>query len=204
MKLFASLASPYARKVRIALAEKKIECEFVEEDVWSPNTQVTLYNPLGKVPVLVLDDGTPLYDSRVIVEHLDAASPVGRLIPDRTRDRVVVRRWEALADGVLDAGILVRLERKRPLAKQDSDWVSRQLAKVLRGIKAASEDLGERTWCTGEAFNLADIALGCMLLWLEFRMPEITWRKDYTNLARLLEKLEKRQSFKDTVPPPSR
>lgn len=200
MKLVASLTSPYARKVRIALAEKKIECEFVEENVWSPDTQVTMLNPLGKVPVLVLDDGTPLYDSRVIVEHLDAVSPVGRLIPDRPRDRVGVRRWEALADGVLDAAILARLERQRPLPKQDSDWITRQLGKALRGIKASSDDLGERSWCTGEAFNLADIAVGCMLLWLEFRMPEIAWREDYANLARLLEKLEKRQSFKDTVP----
>jgi glutathione S-transferase len=200
MKLVASLASPYARKVRIALAEKKIECEFVEENVWSPDTQVPMLNPLGKVPVLVLDDGTPLYDSRVIVEHLDAVSPVGRLIPDRPRDRVGVRRWEALADGVLDAGILVRLERQRALPKQDSDWITRQLGKVLRGIKASSDDLGERSWCTGDAFNLADIAVGCMLLWLEFRMPEIALREDYANLARLLEKLEKRQSFKDTVP----
>jgi glutathione S-transferase len=200
MKLVASLTSPYARKVRIALAEKKIECEFVEENVWSPDTQVTMLNPLGKVPVLVLDDGTPLYDSRVIVEHLDAVSPVGRLIPDRPRDRVGVRRWEALADGVLDAAILARLERQRPLPKQDPEWITRQLSKVLRGIKASSDDLGERSWCTGEAFNLADIAVGCMLLWLEFRMPEIAWREDYANLAKLLEKLEKRQSFKDTVP----
>jgi glutathione S-transferase len=200
MKLVASLTSPYARKVRIALAEKKIECEFVEDDVWSPDTQVTMLNPLGKVPVLVLDDGTALYDSRVIVEHLDAVSPVGRLMPDRPRDRVGVRRWEALADGVLDAAILARLERQRPPGKQDSDWITRQLGKVLRGIKASSDDLGERLWCTGEAFNLADIALGCMLLWLEFRMPEIAWREDYANLARLIEKLEKRQSFKDSVP----
>jgi glutathione S-transferase len=200
MKLVASLTSPYARKVRIALAEKKIECEFVEENVWSPDTQVTMLNPLGKVPVLVLDDGTPLYDSRVIVEHLDAVSPVGRLMPDRPRDRVGVHRWEALADGVLDAAILARLERQRPLPKQDSAWITRQLGKVLRGIRAASDDLGERSWCTGEAFNLADIAVGCMLLWIEFRMPEIAWREDYANLAKLLEKLEKRQSFKDTVP----
>ena len=200
MKLLASLTSPYARKVRIALAEKKIECELVKEDVWAPDTQVQNFNPLGKVPVLVLDDGTSLYDSRVIVDYLDAVSPVGRLIPDQTRGRVGVRRWEALADGILDAGILARLEAQRPKSKQDADWTARQLGKVLRGIKFMSDDLGERSWCAGEAFNLADIAVGCALLWLEFRMPEITWRKDYANLAKLIEKLEKRQSFKDTVP----
>src|ERR1700681_5098847 len=133
MKLLASHTSPYARKVRIAIAEKKIECELVEESPWAAGTSVPNYNPLGKVPVLVLDDGTALYDSRVIVEHLDAVSPVGRLMPDRPRDRVGVRRWEALADGVLDAAILARLERQRPPGKQDSDWITRQLGKVLRG-----------------------------------------------------------------------
>jgi glutathione S-transferase len=200
MKLLASLTSPYARKVRIALAEKKIECELVNENPWAADSAVPAFNPLGKVPVLVLDESTSLYDSRVIVEHLDAVSPVGRLIPDPARSRIAVRRWEALADGVLDAAITVFLERKRKESKQDQEWITRQLGKVLRGIRAMSDELGEKGWCTGESFNLADIAVGCALLWLEFRMPEITWRNDHANLARLIEKLEKRPSFRDTVP----
>src|SRR6202166_4942750 len=114
MKLLASQTSPYARKVRIAIAEKKIECDLVEESPWTPDTTVPNYNPLGKVPVLVLDDGTTLFDSRVIVEYLDTVSPVSRLIPEPNRQRIVVKRWEALADGICDAAAAVVLERKRP------------------------------------------------------------------------------------------
>ena len=113
MKLLGSLASPYTRKVRVVAAEKKIECELELVDVNPVENPVNTHNPLGKVPTLVLDDGTALYDSRVIVEFLDARSPLGRLIPEETRDRMAVRRWEALADGVLDAGLLVRYEAQR-------------------------------------------------------------------------------------------
>ena len=108
MKLLASLASPYTRKVRIVLSEKRIECEMQTVDVAPTDNPVNTHNPLGKIPTLLLDDGTALYDSRVIVEFLDNVSPISRLIPDDNRDRVQVRRWEALADGVLDAGLLVR------------------------------------------------------------------------------------------------
>ena len=126
MKLIASYTSPYARKVRIALAEKKIECDFVEESPWAAQTTVPNYNPLGKVPVLVLDDGTTLFDSRVIVEYLDTVSPVSRLIPEPNRQRIVVKRWEALADGVCDAAVAIVLEGKRPARQQNKDWLDRQ------------------------------------------------------------------------------
>src|SRR5918996_6269824 len=113
MKLLASLASPYTRKVRVVLTEKKIECEMELVDVNPVENPVNQHNPLGKIPVLVLDDGTAIYDSRVIVEFLDGKSPISRLIPEDLRDRIAVRRWEALADGVLDAGLLVRYESLR-------------------------------------------------------------------------------------------
>jgi glutathione S-transferase len=116
MKLLASLASPYTRKVRIVLAEKKIECDMELVDVFPVENVVNAHNPLGKIPTLILDDGTPLYDSRVIVEFLDGKSPISRLIPEDMRERVAVRRWEALADGVLDAGLLVRYETMRSRA----------------------------------------------------------------------------------------
>lgn len=114
MKLLGSAASPYTRKVRIVLAEKKIDCDFEIADVNPPENPVNAHNPLGKVPTLMLDDGTALFDSRVIVEFLDAVSPLSRLIPEENRDRVAVRRWEALADGLLDAGLLIRYESLRP------------------------------------------------------------------------------------------
>jgi glutathione S-transferase len=201
MKLVASRTSPYARKVRVVLAEKRIDFDFVEENAWSADTKVTLYNPLTKVPVLVLDDGTALYDSRVIAEYLDGVTPVSRLIPEIGRERALVKRWEALGDGIADAGIATFLERKRPVEQQGKDWMTRQIGKVESGIAAAARDLGDRDFCHGLSLTLGDISLACALLWLEFRMPEITWRETYPNLKAWIEKLEARPSFAETQPP---
>src|SRR5438309_10770019 len=171
MKLLASLASPYTRKVRIVLAEKKIECEVQLVDVNPLDNPVNAHNPLGKVPTLVLDDGSALYDSRVIAEFLDSVSPISRLIPEEKRDRVAVRRWEALADGVLDAGLLVRYESMRDAKQRSKDWSDKQLARMRRGCEQMSKDIEGRAWCHGGRYSLADIALGCCLGWLGFRQP---------------------------------
>jgi glutathione S-transferase len=202
MKLVASLTSPYARKVRIVLAEKKIEFDLVEEAPWSEETSVPQYNPLGKVPVLVLDDGTTLFDSRVIVQYLDTVSPVSRLIPETGRQRIAVKRWEALADGLCDAASAIVIERRRPAKQQSAEWIARQRGKVDRALAELGSDLGERSWCNGEGYSLADIATGCALAYLDFRHPDIDWREPYSNLAKLAEKLAKRASFAETVPPP--
>ena len=203
MKLIAALASPYSRKVRIVLAEKKIEYEFIIENPGDPATRVPEYNPLGKIPVLVLDDNTTLFDSRVIVEYLDHASPVGRLIPDDTRARIQTRRWEALADGCTDAANAVVVEKRRAAEKQSAEWIARQQGKIDRALKAMSEDLGNRNWCSGDHYSLADIAVGCALGYLDMRLPDIQWRRDYQNLEKLAEKLNKRPSFVDSAPPKS-
>lgn len=200
MKLIASFTSPYARKVRIVMAEKRIDCEFVEENVWSADTKVGDSNPLVKVPVLILDDGLALYDSRVIVEYLDGVTPVSRLIPEGGRDRALVKRWEALGDGITDAGIAIFLEKKRPTEQQSADWIKRQHAKVEAGIAAAARDIGERDYCHGNSLSIGDISLACVLLWLEFRLPTIGWRAQYPSLKNWIEKLETRQSFIDSVP----
>src|SRR6266513_596304 len=201
MKLLASLASPYTRKVRVVLVEKKIECELELVDVAPIENAVNAHNPLGKIPALVLDDGTPLYDSRVIVEFLDARSPITRLIPDETRDRVAVRRWEALADGVLDAGILVRSESMRDTNERSKDWSDKQLARMRRGCTQMSKEIEGRAWCHGGRYSLADIALGCCLGWLGFRQPGDTdWHAEYPELARQYHKLMERPAFADTVP----
>ncbi|MDQ6916261.1 MAG: glutathione S-transferase [Pseudomonadota bacterium] len=201
MKLLASLTSPYARKVRIAIAEKKIECELVEESPWVAGSTVPEYNPLGKVPVLILDDGTALYDSRVIVEYLDTVSPVSRLIPEPSRQRIVVRRWEALADGICDAAVAIVQETKRPAKAQDTESLARQRQKIDRGLAGFANELADRTWCCGDAYTLADIATGCALAYLDLRHSSIDWRGEFPSLLRLSEKLAKRQSFQDTVPP---
>ena len=201
MKLLSSAASPYTRKVRVVLAEKKIECELEPVDVAPLDNPVNAHNPLGKVPTLVLDDGTALFDSRVIVEFLDGVSPISRLIPDGTRDRVAVRRWEALADGVLDAGLLVRYESLRNRKEQSKSWVEKQVARMHRGLAQMTEDFGERPWCHGDRYSLADIAMGCCLGWLYFRRPDgVDWQAQYPELAKQYDKLMERPAFADTVP----
>ena len=201
MKLLASLASPYTRKVRIVLAEKKIECEMELVDVFPVDNPVNPHNPLGKIPTLLLDDGSALYDSRVIVEFLDGKSPISRLIPEDLRDRIAVRRWEALADGVLDAGLLVRYEALRDKKEQSAAWSAKQLGRIKRGMALMSADLGERPWCHAERYSLADIAVGCCLGWLDFRKPGgVDWLAEYPPLARHYEKLMARPAFADTVP----
>lgn len=201
MKLLASLASPYTRKVRIVLAEKKIDCDMELVDVQPVENPVNAHNPLGKIPALILDDGSALYDSRVIVEFLDGKSPISRLIPEDLRDRVAVRRWEALADGVLDAGLLVRYESLRDAKERSQAWSDKQLARIKRGMAQMSADLGEKPWCHGERYSLADIALGCCLGWLGFRKPgDVDWHREYPALAKHYEKLMARPAFADSVP----
>jgi glutathione S-transferase len=200
MKLIGSLTSPYTRKARVVAAEKRIEYAWEAESPWPADTTVPESNPLGKVPVLVLDDGTALYDSRVICEFLDSASPLARLIPADGRERIEVRRWEALADGVLDAGVLWRLENARPANERSPSWIERQRGKVERGLDAMESQVGSRAFCTGANFSLADVAVGCCVGWLDFRFPQLEWRKGRPNLARLAAKLLERSSFAETVP----
>jgi glutathione S-transferase len=201
MKLIGSLASPYVRKVRVVMAEKKLDYAYELENVWTAETRIHESNPLGKVPCLIMEDGSAMFDSRVIVEYLDTLTPVGKLLPPNGRDRADVKVWEALADGVTDAAVLVRLERTlRPSEQQSAAWVERQMVKVHAGLHAMSTTLGEANFCKGNHYTLADVAVGCCLGWLSFRFPEIGWRGDYPNLARLFDKLSERPSFKDTVP----
>jgi glutathione S-transferase len=201
MKLLASLASPYTRKVRIVLAEKKIECDMELVDVAPVDNPVNRHNALGKIPTLVLDDGTALYDSRVIVEFLDGKSPISRLIPDDLRDRVAVRRLEALSDGVLDAGLLVRYESLRAENERSQAWTDKQLARMKRGMAQMASEVAERPWCHGERYSLADIALGCCLGWLDFRKPGgVDWLAEYPGLAKHYDKLMARPAFADTAP----
>jgi glutathione S-transferase len=203
MKLIGSASSPYVRKVRIVMAEKKLDYEFVTEDVWAADSTISQSNPLGKVPCLVMEGGEALFDSRVIVEYLDTLSPVGKLIPAVGRERAEVKTWEALADGVLDALILARLEANWPGRQKEQRsqaWIDRQLDKAQVSLKAMSQGLADKPYCAGIYLSLADIAIGCALGYLDFRFPEIDWRSSHPNLAKLQEKLMQRQSFADTRP----
>jgi glutathione S-transferase len=203
MKLLGSTSSPYVRKVRVVMAEKKLEYIFVTEDVWSADTAISQSNPLGKVPCLVMEGAEALFDSRVIVEYLDTLSPVGKLIPAVGRERAEIKTWEALADGLMDAAILARLEATwtgRTKAQRSQAWIDRQMAKVNDAVKAMDRGLGDKPYCTGIHLSLADIAVGCALGYLDFRFPQLPWRTDYPNLVKLHDKLLQRPSFADTLP----
>jgi glutathione S-transferase len=204
MKLIGSLTSPYVRKVRIVMAEKKLDYQHELEDVWASD-KIDAANPLGKVPCLVLSGGEAIFDSRVIVEYLDTRSPVSHLIPEGSRERIEVRTWEALADGVIDAAILARLEASWPgrtEAQRSPAWIARQLHKVRTGVASMAAGLADKPWCAaGTHLTLADIAVGCALGYLSFRFPQIAWRDEHPNLARLVDKLDARPSFIDTLPP---
>ncbi len=203
MKLIGAVTSPYVRKVRVVMAEKKLDYQFVQEDVWAAETTISESNPLGKVPCLVMEGGEALFDSRVIVEYLDTLSPVGKLIPAVGRERAEVKTWEALADGVLDASILARLEANWPgrsKAQRSQAWIDRQLGKVQASLKAMGQGLADKPFCAGNHFSLADIAVGCTLGYLDFRFPDIDWRTSHPNLDKLHAKLMQRPSFQETQP----
>ncbi|HET7835674.1 MAG TPA: glutathione S-transferase N-terminal domain-containing protein, partial [Variovorax sp.] len=201
MKLIGSAASPYVRKVRVVMAEKRLDYQFVIEDVWSADTTISSSNPLGKVPCLIMDGSEAMFDSRVIVEYLDTLSPVGKLIPQQSRERAEVKTWEALADGVMDAGLLLRMEATwvhRADSERSQAWMDRQRGKINNGIAAMAKGLADKPFCSGIHLSLSDIAVGCVLGWLDYRFPEIDWRADHANLVKLFDKLMLRPSFADT------
>lgn len=199
MKLIGTLTSPYVRKVRIVLAEKKLEYELVLDDVWGEDPQVPAFNPLGKVPCLIMDENGSLFDSRVIVEYLDTLSPVGRLIPPSGRDRTAVKRWEAVADGVMDAAVTARTEdTQRPAKLRSQAFKDRQMGKIAAALDYMDADLGDQAFCVGVNLCLADIAVGSALGYLDFRFPDLDWRAQHDNLKRLYEKLDARPSFIST------
>jgi glutathione S-transferase len=203
MKLIGAVTSPYVRKVRVVMAEKKLDYQFVLEDVWA-NDAIVASNPLGKVPCLIMEGGEAVFDSRVIVEYVDTLSPVGKLIPSSGRERAEVRTWEALADGLMDAAILARLEQTwggRRDGERSQAWIDRQMGKIDAALAAMTKGLGDKPFCAGIHLTLADIAVGCAVGYLDFRFPQIDWRKRHLSLAGLADKLALRQSFIDSAPP---
>ena len=202
MKLYGTLGSPFARKVRIFLEEKCIPCEYIVQRGRDPGSRVPEFNPLAKVPTLVTDAGKGLYDSPVIVEYLDAQGEGPRLIPESFAERIEVRRWEALADGVTEAAVAINHELREPKDKQRSqDWYGRQQLKIDRGLAVMEKDLGGNEFCLSERFTLADIATGYALGYLDFGLPEQDWRTTHPNLARLAKRLFARKSFSETTHP---
>ncbi len=200
MKLLYTLNSPYARKVRIVALEKHIDLELQEIVLADPDCPVKNYNPLGKVPVLVLDDNDSVYDSKVIVEYLDNRAPGTHLIPQDNTSKMITRRWESLTDGICDAAVAAMLEGRREPAQQSQANIDKQLAKVMLGLEVLNLDITKKKWCVNETFSLADIALGCMLGYVDLRFKHLQWQDKFPNLAKHYSLLVKRPSFKQTMP----
>ena len=199
MKLVASLTSPFARKVRMVLTEKQLAYELVIDIPWNSDSQVAQFNPLGKVPVLVIDEEqhTSLFDSRVIVEYLERLVPSPVLIP---KAYIKTKRQEALADGIADAAAAIFIEQKRPQALQSAEWIARQQQKINLGLQAMSDILADNLFFVGDEFSLADISTVCCLGYLELRFAELTWHKQYPNLAHFMTRMSQRDSVKQTIP----
>jgi glutathione S-transferase len=201
MKLLGTDLSPYVRKVRIVLAEKKIDAQYQRIDLATDLDFLRQYNPLGKIPCLLADERSAIFDSRVIVEYLDNLTPVHRLIPPSGRQRVDVRTLEALADGLTDAAVLIRQETNaRPAAERNKAWLDRQQGKIDAALAALDAHLGEDLWLVDGRYSLADIAVGCALGYLDFRFPDTAWRERHPRLAVFVDKLNTRPSFADTAP----
>lgn len=208
-RLISATPSPYARKVRIALAEKGIPFELATEVPWDSTTATPAYNPLEKLPVLVLPDGRGVYESRFILEWLEAKHPAPPLLPPAgTDDALAARQVEVIADGICDALVLLFWERRRPEEHRSTPWMARQRRKVDGGLRALSAMAeargGGRDWLVGERFGLADIAAGTVLGYLDIRFPEHPWRGLHPALVRLADRLAERPSFRATVPVPQR
>lgn len=202
MKLLYTVNSPYARKVRIVAVEKHVDLVLEQVVLSDPDCPVKQHNPLGKVPVLVLDDGESLFDSRVIVEFLDNRTPLAHLIPQDPGTKVWVRRWESLADGVCDAVVAVVLEQRKDV--KDEAHIAKQMDKVLRGLQTLEKEVDKHKWCVNDTFSLADIAVGCLLGYINLRFTHVVnLAKDYPNLHRLNQALLKRPSFANSMPVPN-
>ena len=200
MKLVGSPTSPYVRKVRICLLERELPFEWHESLPWKPDSDVARFNPLGKVPALVAGDGPVWTDSPVIVEYLETLPAARRLVPEQPTEAVRVRQLEALADGICDAGVAIFLERGRDEATRSEAWIERQARKLDAGVDALSASLAEREYLYGDDLSLADIAVVCVLDWLDFRLPDYGLRGRHANLWRLAERLNRRPSFVETCP----
>jgi len=197
VKLVIATPSPFARKARIALLEKALAHETVVQNPWQERIAE---NPLGKVPVLILDDGRIVHDSSVIIEYLETLDAPPALIPSAPAQRVAHKQIEAIADGLCDAVVLIVTERSRPADKQSESWIARQAAKLPAGLDELERLLGDADHFTPHAFGLAEIATGCALGYLDLRYPELDWRRDHPRLAALAARLSERPSFAATRP----
>ena len=202
-KLISATPSPYARKVRIALAEKGLPFELLTEVPWDSTTSTPKYNPLEKLPVLILEDGSSVYESSFILQYLELKYPRMPLLPVDVDGQIAARRLEVLCDGVCDAVVLTFFERMRS-NQASPEWLARQRRKIEGGVREMARLVGTRNFAVGSEFSLGDIAVGTALGYLLVRFPEFDWRRQYPDLAAFSARVETRPSFVATVPVPQK
>ena len=201
-KVISATPSPYARKVRIALAEKDVPFELITEVPWDATTKTPAYNPLEKLPILIRDDGDPVYESYLIMEYIERMHPQPPLVPNDDAGWLLAKRLEVLCDGVCDAFVLSFFERHRDTALQSAPWLARQRRKIDGGLAEMSRLLGDKAHFTGDGFTLADIAAATAVSYLSVRWPEIDWRASYPRLLAHSDRMEERPSFQSSRPVP--
>jgi len=200
MKLVGSYTSPYVRKISIVMLEKGITFEFVNDMPYEAQNKVTQYNPLGKVPALVTDDGDVWFDSPIIVQYLELLDIAPALLPREPLASLKIRQIEALADGIMDAGLVSVREQARPPAQQSETELLRQREKITRSLDALEKYVADGTLNANE-LNIATIAVACAMSYLNFRRVSPGWCVDRPNLVKLVETLFQRESFARTEPP---
>lgn len=199
-KLISATPSPYARKVRIQLAEKNIAFELITEVPWNSETQTPRWNPLEKLPVLLRPDGTSVFESRYINEWIEIKHPSPALVPKDIDGILAVKRFEVIVDGACDAMVLMFFENSRDELQQSTPWFERQQRKLDGALRELSRVIDGQTFCCGGSFSMADIATGALLGYLSVRWPANPWRTQYPNLSELSDRLEQRPSFVNTKP----
>lgn len=200
MKLLGTNTSPYVRKARLVLLEKKIPHTYIIDPPSEPNSQVARVNPLGRIPALILDSETCVFDSSVIAEYADTLNDTPILIPRGPGlERMCVKRWEALADGIMDSAVVVRIETMRPADKQDPNIITLHNASVTRALAFAAEQLGNNQWFEGNAITLADLAMTSALVYLDLRQADRDWRSAHPNLAKWFAMMNERPSVKTAL-----
>ena len=199
LQLISATPSPYARKVRIALAEKGIAFELLTEVPWNDTTATPKFNPLEKLPVLILEDGSSVYESSYILQYLELKYPTPPMLPADVDGILAARKLEVLCDGVCDALVLTFFERMRG-ESASPEWTARQRRKIDGGVKEMARLVGRGEWAVGNRFSLGDIAAGTLVGYMAVRFPELPWRTQYPDLAALSDRLEQRPSFRNSVP----
>ncbi len=200
MKLIGSYTSPFVRKISVILLEKGITFEFVNELPYNAENGVSQYNPLGKVPALVTDNGEVWYDSPLIAEYLELLDISPEMLPREPQASLKMRQIEALADGIMDAALVSVREQARPVAQQSETELLRQREKISRGLDALEGYVTDGT-LQAEPLNVANIAVACAIGYINFRRVSPGWCVDRPGLIKLVETLFQRESFARTEPP---